>query len=131
MSIAEKSKKYFLHEDMNCAESLLRAANDEYSLNLDEHSLKLSGGFGGGLYVGATCGAICGAVMALSRLYNAERAHTSPILKEKTQEFMNKFEQEFEFFDCGVLKDRHYEEGSKCARLVETASSILDSVINT
>ena len=35
----EKVKEYYLGGNFNCAESVLRAANDEYGLGLDEKAL--------------------------------------------------------------------------------------------
>ena len=51
---------YFIEKDNNCAETMLRALNDEYQLGIPDDSVKLVGGFGGGMGCGKACGALCG-----------------------------------------------------------------------
>ena len=46
--LQERAKQYY-DQDYNCAETILRAANDEYQLGLDEAALRLAAGFGGGM----------------------------------------------------------------------------------
>ena len=74
----ETAKKYYLEQNYNCAESVLRAANEEYGLGLDEGALKLMAGFGGGMGCGGVCGALSGGIAALSKLRVSDRAHTTP-----------------------------------------------------
>ena len=38
---------YFIEKDNNCAETMLRALNDEYQLGIPDDSVKLVGGFEG------------------------------------------------------------------------------------
>ncbi len=64
---------------MNCAEVLLRTANAEYRLGLDEKDFKLMAGFGGGFYSEKTCGAFTGALAALSAKYAQDRPSTVPL----------------------------------------------------
>lgn len=51
------AEKYYI-QGYNCAESLIRAGNEYYNLNLDENALKMTGAFGGGFHVGDVCGAL-------------------------------------------------------------------------
>ena len=37
-----KLRRYYLEKDYNCAETILRAANEEYHLGLNEDSFRLS-----------------------------------------------------------------------------------------
>lgn len=76
--LRETAKKYYLEQNYNCAESVLRAANEEYGLGLDEGALKLMAGFGGGMGCGGVCGALSGGIAALSKLRVSDRAHTTP-----------------------------------------------------
>ena len=48
-------KKYYLEQRRNCAESLLRAANEAYGLNLTEADFALLSGFGGGMGGDCSC----------------------------------------------------------------------------
>ena len=53
-------KKYYLEQRRNCAESLLRAANEAYGLNLTEADFALLSGFGGGMGGGRSGGSFGG-----------------------------------------------------------------------
>ena len=45
----ERLYDYFITRDYNCAETILRAANDQYGLGLREQDFKLVSAFGGGM----------------------------------------------------------------------------------
>ena len=57
--IRELVPKYYLEQNNNCAEALLRAADEALSLGLPPESFRLVAGFGGGFGCGRTCGAVC------------------------------------------------------------------------
>lgn len=124
--LKERAAAYYLEQDYNCAEAVLRAANDEYRLGLDEKAMKLAGGFGGGLGCGETCGALCGAVAALSAAMIEVRAHATPGLKEACAAYVAKFRETLGSLDCRDIKERYREEGRRCARAVEAAASLLE-----
>ena len=63
-----KLRRYYLEKDYNCAETILRAANEEYHLGLNEDSFRLVSGFGGGMGCGGTCGALSSAMAVISML---------------------------------------------------------------
>ncbi len=63
----EKARNYFLEQDCNCAESVLRAANDTYQLGVSQEDITLVSAFGGGMGCGKTCGALCGAMAVLGK----------------------------------------------------------------
>jgi C_GCAxxG_C_C family probable redox protein len=56
-------------EDLNCSEKILRGANIEYDLGLDDAALKMAAGFGGGMAIEDKCGALTAAIMVLGRLF--------------------------------------------------------------
>lgn len=62
------AEKYYI-QGYNCAESLIRAGNEYYNLNLDENALKMTGAFGGGFHVGDVCGALSGSACVISSKY--------------------------------------------------------------
>ena len=45
--LIEKIEEYYKERDLNCAETMLYAANDVYGLELDKKALKMAAGFGG------------------------------------------------------------------------------------
>ena len=61
--LKETVKKYRAEEyDLNCAESIVYAANEEYNLNLSQQTLKVMAGFGGGMSTGDVCGIVTGSI---------------------------------------------------------------------
>jgi C_GCAxxG_C_C family probable redox protein len=65
--LIEKIEEYYKEHDLNCAETMLYAANDVYGLELDKKALKMAAGFGGGMYIRSVCGALAGGIMVISR----------------------------------------------------------------
>lgn len=73
----QRIARIYLEEDNNCAETILRAANEEYGLNLSDGDAKLIAAFGGGMGCGGTCGALAGALAVLGRVAVEGRAHAT------------------------------------------------------
>ena len=65
--LRDNVKKYYLEQDYNCAETILRCIDEEYGIGLTEDDFKLVSAFGGGMGCGSSCGALCGAMAALGR----------------------------------------------------------------
>ena len=116
-------------DDLNCAETMLSGGNQAYSLNLDEKALKLAGPFGGGMAIESVCGALTGALMVIGRLFVEDRQHTSPRVKELTQRFLRRYEQEMGSLQCGPLKARYRTKELGCKNVISAAARILDEVI--
>lgn len=51
MTLQETIQKYYVQGNYNCSETLIHAANEYYDLKLDEDSMKVLSGFGGGMFV--------------------------------------------------------------------------------
>ena len=117
---------YFITRDYNCAESILRAADAEYGLNLREEDFKLVSAFGGGLGCEKTCGALCGALAVIGRLRVQDRAHTTENFKELCAGFVQRFEDELGSIDCDLLKLQYRTEETRCLKTVELAARALD-----
>ena len=127
--LREKAEKYYLEGNYNCAEAVLRAANEVYALALDEDALRLAGGFGGGMGAGETCGALSGAVMALSALLIKDRAHTTPDFREACAAYVARFGAEFGSLACREIKPRCAREGYRCLEAVLRAASLLEDFV--
>ncbi len=117
-------------EDLNCSEKILRGANIEYDLGLDDAALKMAAGFGGGMAIEDKCGALTAAIMVLGRLFVKENAHGSPKLKELTKELFGKYEAEMGSIDCAPLKKAHRTEEVKCKYVILKAAEILDEIVS-
>jgi len=121
--------KYRTEEcDLNCAESIMYAANEEYNLNLSEETLKVMAGFGGGMTTGDICGVITGAVGVIGIMFTEVRGHKSPIVRECTREFIKEFKEKMAYTKCVDLK-KEYKDIKKCTLMIETGAEILDNII--
>lgn len=126
-------KKYIEEEayDYNCAESLIHAANEVYGFNLNDRSMKMMAGFGGGVYHEGLCGAISGAVATLSIIYTDTVAHESEILEEVIAHFFGEFKEEFGTINCQKLKEEFRTEKEGCKKIILAAAKILDEIVKT
>lgn len=115
---------------INCAESLLMAANEEYKLGLDDRFIKAICPFGGGIQSEKTCGALLGAVAALGVMYAEERPTTNEKMKEMTQKLVEEFEKEFGALDCATIKAHHRSETEGCSPVRIRAAEVFERVMN-
>lgn len=122
-------KKYYLDEHFNCAESMLRTANEQFGLGLSEESLRLAGGFGGGMGAGGACGALCGAVQAISALMlkaqESGRAADCPGFREACSGFYQAFQEQLGSSECRDLTPVYKKPDVRCYELMEKAWALL------
>jgi len=129
--LLDAAKKYYdTSYDLNCAETILYAANETYGLNLDKKALKTMAAFGGGMAIEETCGAVTGALAVLGVLFVEDRAHESDKIKELAQGFFEKFRAELSSDNCRKLKELYRNEDERCSHIVFAAAKILDEIIN-
>lgn len=122
---------FFAEQDLNCAETVLAAANETYHWKLPHDALLLAAGFGGG--VGGQellCGALSGGVMALGRLFVEDRAHESDLIKTVVQEYFALFKEEMGHIDCVPLKEKHRTEAEGCKQVIQASTRCLDRTIH-
>lgn len=128
--LVERIKKFYEVEyDLNCAETIIYAANEEYDLNLSKDALKTMAAFGGGMAIESVCGAATGAIAVIGIMFTEISGHKSPIVKELTQEFMSEFEKALGTLVCDKLKEEYREDEVRCLRMVEVAGKILEDII--
>jgi C_GCAxxG_C_C family probable redox protein len=128
--LKDKIKEYYgKTRDLNCAESILYAANDEYNLKLNKDALKTMAAFGGGMGVEGVCGAISGVLGVLGIMFVKDRAHESDKIKLLSQRFIKNFEARLNSQNCGELKKNYRNETTGCSSIVDTAVEILDDII--
>ncbi len=131
MKLSELVRQGYAEEhDLNCAETMLRGANEVYGLGLDAGALKLAAGFGGGMGIESTCGALIGGVMVLGGLFTRRRGHDSPRLKELCAEFLNRYRLKMGAVDCAPLKERYRSEETKCREVVRRAAETLEEIVS-
>lgn len=128
--IKNKLEKYYGDEyDLNCAETIIYAANEEYEMNLQKDTLKTMSAFGGGMGVEGVCGAISGALCVLSILFTKERAHEGTLVKELSQRFYKEFLEELGSENCRYLKAQFRTDEEGCSKMIFTAGKILDKIV--
>ena len=98
--------KYYFDGNYNCAESLLRAANDYYQLNLHDQDMIIIGGFGAGMQAGLTCGALLSAISVLSYKYIEAKAHESADINPIVNRLLADFTRRMESIVCAEIKPR-------------------------
>lgn len=123
-------KKYYSKEyDLNCAETIIYAANEYYNLNLDKKALKSMAAFGGGMGIGDVCGAITGALAVLGIIFVKDRAHESGKIKEISVEFFYRFQSFLEYKNCVELKEKFANNEERCSKIIYTAARVLEELI--
>ncbi len=120
---------YMQKHDLNCAETMLRAANEAYDIGLSEEALRAAEAFGGGMGREGACGAMTGALMALGIMRGSGKSHQDPRLGELRDEFVQRFEQRFGSTECAAVKARHRDPVKNCQVVVEGAAEILEDVL--
>lgn len=128
--LLEKVRKYYSDKyDLNCAETIIYAANEEYNLNLSRETLKTMAAFGGGMGIESVCGAATGALAVLGIIFTQQRAHESTRVKELAKEFMESFEEQLGTNNCKELKSKYRNDEIGCSKMIELAAVILDDIV--
>ena len=128
--LKEKACDYFLNKGYSCSESVLAAAADT-GLIPDE-LINTGTGFSGGMGSGCLCGAISGAQIIIGYLWGKNKTNTARAISKS---FIEQFKSIHGGTCCRVLtskfNDFHSKERkSHCVNMVESASMILDEIIN-
>ncbi|WP_313342828.1 C-GCAxxG-C-C family protein [Sedimentibacter sp.] len=120
----EERPKYHI----NCAETLLMAANEEYELGLDDRFIKAVCPFGGGLQSEKTCGALLGTLSAIGVIFTEDRPSDNEKMKEMTKKYVEEFEKEFGALDCATIKKHHRSETEGCAPVKIRAAGVFERI---
>lgn len=115
--------------DLNCAEKMLYAANEEYNMGLSKQTLKTMAGFGGGMGAESVCGAISGSVAVISLLFTNINGHESKQVGDLCKEFYEKFEQIMGTANCSELKEKYNKDDNGCVYMLEIATKLLDEIV--
>lgn len=128
--LQDKCRKYYDKSyDLNCAECILYAADEEYHLKLDRDAFKLAAGFGSGMAVEGICGALTGAIMVLGYMFVDKRAHESDRIKLLTREMVERFAEKLKTVNCRELKALYRDDEKRCFDIIEASAQILDDIV--
>lgn len=106
-------------EGYNCAESVLKAFNEDTGLDIP---IAIASPFGGGMTVGSTCGAITGILMAVGALKGRNSSEEKNNSRLITKEIINKVKEKYGTLECIELK----KTGVTCDEIIEYAYDLLD-----
>ena len=121
---------YYLNQNYNCAETIIRAGNDYYNLGLHDKDMIMMGVFGAGIQSGKTCGAFIAAASILSLKYVEAKAHESDDIRPVTQKLLRKFNEKYSSILCRDIKPQSFKPEFRCRKTIETACDILEEVLN-
>lgn len=127
--LKERATEYYNNDNYNCAETVIRAANDEYQLGLSEDAMRLCGGFGGGMGCGQACGALCGGISAISAQLIESKAHEAPELRGKCAELVAAFRRILGDTQCKNLMQKYKKPDTRCLETVLLGCEALESVM--
>lgn len=108
----------FHQEGYNCAESVIKAFNEDNGLDIP---VSIASPFGSGMTVGSTCGAITGALMAVGALKGRNSSSEKNNSRVITKEIMTKVKEKYGTLECIELK----KKGVSCDEIIEYAYSVL------
>lgn len=126
--LKERATEYY-KQGYNCAETIIRAANDEYNLGMDDTAMRLTAGFGGGMGCGKACGALCGGVCAISAQKVDTMAKKTPDLRPTTTALVAAFNRILGDTECKNLMMKYKSPESGCLNTVLLACEALESVM--
>jgi len=128
MTLKESALHYYLDENYNCSESIIRGANDFYKLGLTEHEFKLLAPFGAGCCSGSLCGAVAGGVATIGAM-RAEESWRGSASAGITKKFVGLCRERMGSEICKELKSKNHTEALRCAKVVEITAETLEEVL--
>lgn len=121
--------KYYFEQNYNCAETILRAANEYYNLGLHDKDMILVGAYGAGIQSGNTCGAVLSVAAVLSLKYVEAKAHESEDIRPVVQKMIRKFNEKYGSILCKDIKPQSFKPEYRCQMTIETSCDILEETI--
>ncbi|MGN0437377.1 MAG: C-GCAxxG-C-C family protein [Lachnospiraceae bacterium] len=121
--------KYYFEGNYNCAETIIRAANEYYELGLHDRDMIMVGAYGAGIQCGNTCGAVLSAAAVLSMKYVEAKAHESEDIKPVVMKLMRKFQAKYGSILCKDIKPQSFKPEYRCRMTIEASCDILEETI--
>ena len=123
-------EKYYYDQNYNCAETMIRAANEYYDLKLHDRDMIMLGGYGARIQTGNTCGAVLAAASVLSMKYVEQKAHESKDIKPVTTALIREFNKRYGSVLCKDIKPQSFDPQYRCKKTIEAACDILEEVLS-
>jgi C_GCAxxG_C_C family probable redox protein len=128
--LKERAGKFYIEDNnLNCAESILYSANEEYDIDLDQKTLDTMSSFGGGMAVESVCGALTGAVAVLGVMITGDKSLDKEKRKAIVTDFYVRFQEKFGTDNCKEIKGKYRDETTGCQEVVKISADILEEII--
>ena len=108
----------FHKEGYNCAESIIKAFNEDTGLDIP---VSVASPFGAGMCVGSTCGAITGTLMAVGALRGRKTSEEKNNSRTITKEVITTVKEKYGTIECIELK----KKGVTCDEIIKFSYDIL------
>ncbi|KYH34199.1 putative redox-active protein [Clostridium tepidiprofundi DSM 19306] len=112
----------FHKEGFNCAESMVKAMNEEKKLNIP---ISIASPFGTGMSVCSTCGAVTGALMVLGAIKGRETLEEVNESRRAAREIMSRVKEEYGTYECLELK----KKGVSCSEIIKYTYDVLQEYV--
>ncbi len=127
--LKDLAKKYYIDQNFNCAETMMRAANEYYNLVISANDMRMMAGFGGGMQTGNTCGSFAASIAILSMMYVETTAHESKDIRPICMTMTRKFQAKWETTLCREIKAKSFTPEIRCLHTIEVACDLLEETI--
>ena len=127
---ARNAAGQYFKNGFNCAEAIVRTGGELLGVKLDEQTLRMATGFGGGIgHAGCVCGALAASVMVLGlvqgRLDPSEDLEKAYAL---SSEFHRRFQEKFGATCCRALNPHEFgtrEHMLNCVKITGNTMGLL------
>lgn len=113
----------------NCAENILRSANEQYQLHLEEAFFRGICPFGAGMQTENACGALLASLFTLGLLFGEDKPTCNNKMKAAVIEYVRRFEETFGSLKCSCIKEKHRDEQDTCTPVKVKAGMLLEQVV--
>ncbi|SEF71271.1 C_GCAxxG_C_C family probable redox protein [Caloramator fervidus] len=117
-----KTATDFHKEGYNCAEAIIKSANEKFNLNIP---IKLGSALGTGMAVGSTCGAITAAAVVLGHIKGRNSASEKNLARSPMKELMKMICENYGTDKCLDLK----KNGISCSEIIDFVDKKLEDLI--
>ena len=109
----------FRKEGYNCAESIIKAFNEDTNLDIP---VSIASPFVGGMAVGSTCGAITGTLMAVGALKGRNSSDEKNNSRIITKDVITTVKEKYGTIECIELK----KKGITCDEIIKFTYDLLN-----
>lgn len=111
----------YYYQGYNCAQCILKSAEQKYRIPISKQSLNLCCGLNNGFGIGGFCSVIVAGIMILGLLFDDKT------VKRLRIQLMNAFQDKYSSLNCAELRNKKGE--FYCEKFIPEAAEIIDNII--